>query len=77
MLIQDKQVLDIELVTEALAEEGIEPPKEGPVVDAAGGLGRVSPILRPQQAALVDGFEHKGNELDHDGGGGNVRKDIA
>lgn len=64
-------------MTEALEEEGIEPPKEGPVVNAAGGLGRVSPKLRAQQAALVDGFEHKDNEHDHDGGGGDVCKDIV
>jgi hypothetical protein len=77
MLIQNKQIVNIQLATEALAEKRIEPPKEGPVVDTAGGLGRVRPILGSQQAALVDGFKNEDNELDHDGGNRNGCNGIA
>lgn len=76
MLVQHKQVVDVQHAAKAQAEKRIQPPEEGPVVDAASGLGRVSPVLGTQQAPLLQGFKHEDECLGDDGGGGDVGNDV-
>jgi hypothetical protein len=59
-----------------LAEKWVEPPEEGPVVNIAGGLGWVAPVLGPKQPALVQGLKHQGDELDYHGSGCEVSNDL-
>ena len=72
MLVQDKQVVDVELSAEALAEKGIKPPEERPVVDATCCLGWVTLELGTQETAFVPSFEHESQSFNHNSGGGEV-----
>ena len=72
MLVQYKQVVDVELAAKALAEKRIKPPEERPAVDAARCLGWVTPKFWTQEAAFAVSFEHESESLNHNSGGGDV-----
>jgi hypothetical protein len=68
MLVQHKQVVNVQLAAITLTKKRVEPPEEGPVIDAAGGLRRVSAVLGTQRTTLVQGLKHKNDGLDYDRG---------
>ncbi len=72
MLVQYKQVVDVELAAKALAEKRIKPPEERPAVDAARCLWWVTREFGTQEAAFVLSFEHESESLNHNSGGGDV-----
>jgi len=71
MLIQSKQVIDIQDASKAGAEKRVEPPKEGAVVDIAGSLGR-RVLKGGVETSLLQGFQRHQHDLDQDGRGGQI-----
>lgn len=68
MLVQHKKVINPQLVAITEPEERVEPPEEGPVVDATGSLRGVVLIPGTQEAAFVKRLKYKNGSLDHNCG---------
>lgn len=70
VLVKVEEVIDAEHMPVPHLEQGIQPPEEGPIEHAAGGLGGIATVLLAEHASLLKGLDGKNESLDHDGNHG-------
>lgn len=70
MLVQSVQIVNLQHLSVAKEEKGVQPPEERPIENSTDGFPRVTPVRRLQQDALLRGLEQEHDGLDRQGHNG-------